>query len=80
MKEPEYDLLEDLAKTLAKIYVLALVSRSPKYQTVLLDYLQKVLISKNVATEKLVSVLVTMSLGPIITFIDKDLAPLSERA
>ena len=37
------------------------------------------MISKNVATDKLVLALMTMSLGPIITFTDKYLAPSSER-
>ena len=38
------------------------------------------MISENVATEMLVSTLMTMSLGPIITFADKNLAPIPERA
>ena len=80
LRETEYDFLKHLAKTPAKIYVLDLVARSPQHQRVLLDYLQRVMISENVATEKLVSALMTMSLGPIITFADKDLGPcLKER-
>ncbi|MQM00555.1 hypothetical protein Taro_033293, partial [Colocasia esculenta] len=69
----EYDILQHLDKTPARVSILELIWRSPSHQSTLLQFLQKIMVNDDLPPSGVTNAILCLTQGPSISFSDKDL-------
>ncbi|MQM03756.1 hypothetical protein Taro_036542 [Colocasia esculenta] len=69
----EYDILQHLDKTPARVSILELIRRSPSHQSTLLQFLQKIMVNDGLPPSRVTNAILSLNQGPSISFPDKDL-------
>lgn len=76
----EYDILQHLDRTLARVSILELIKKSPSHQSTLLQFLQNIMVNEDLPTSGVTKAIMALTCGPSISFSDKDLAPPESRS
>ena len=77
--EGEFDVLEQLRKTQAKISIYELIEASEKHRDILMEVLKKAQVPEDMPTETLAAVAAAVFIEPTLFFTDSELAPLERR-
>ena len=75
----EFDILEQLRKTQAKISIYELIKASEKYRDILMEVLKKARVPEDMPVETLTAVAAAIFIKPTLFFTDSELAPPERR-